>query len=1100
MRSFIPILILAVLLVSCSGNTESPIFELMPPSQTKIDFINQLTETDENNIIEYLYFNNGAGVVAGDINNDSLTDLYFISNQGFNKLYLNKGNLVFEDITEKAGVTGTGNWKTGVTMADVNGDNQLDIYVCQVGKYKSLTGKNQLFINKGNNTFKDEAAEYGLDFSGLSTQAAFFDFDLDGDLDMYLVNHSIHTIRSYGDTLLRLNTDSVAGDRLYRNDEVNGKRFFTDVASQSGIYNSQIGYGLGVHISDINNDGFPDIFISNDFHENDYLYINNGNGTFTERIKDFFAHTSRSSMGNDIGDINNDGLQDVLVLDMLPEDDKIRMVSGGEDDYDLHEIRRSFGYFEQFTRNTLQLNMGNGKFSEIGRLAGIFSTDWSWSPLICDLDNDGWKDIFITTGIYRRANDLEYINFLTGGDRFNPKKDNRKLSDSMLYSRMPLQKDVSFLFRNNQDLTFSNMSATWGISREAYSNGSTYADLDNDGDLELIVNNINDHAFIYKNNSSESKSNHFLTVNLKGDGLNSRGTGARVVVFYNDLKQVAEQSPTRGFESATCYKLNFGLGKVEIIDSLIVAWPGNRGEILYNIKTNMVLNLDIRNSKPATTRIQANNSGFLFSETIIPGLEFTHKEDSFNIFMREVLAPHSLTAEGPALATGDINGDKRADIFCGGAKGQESLIFTQLSDGSFSSSTIPTLSKELTADMTDAVFFDADRDGDNDLYIVRGGNELATGNKNLYDILLLNEGKGTFTKKVLSEVSHNGSCVRPCDFDNDNDIDLFVGSRSFTGAYGWPANQFLLENDGKGNFKDVTKTRAGLLINGGMVSDAAWFDYDSDGDFDLALSGEWMNITLLENTKGLFRDITSDASLDKTSGWWYSLKAADVNKDGIMDLIAGNVGLNTILNPSEKEPVEMYLTDFDNNGSLEQIICRNRNGKSYPIANFDEMAVQLAQIKKNYPSIYDFGGKSPQEIFGKKEIEESVKKVARTFESTIFINMGNGEFEKVKLPLQAQFSPVRDIMVDDYNNDGILDVVMVGNDYQVRPTYGRYDAGFGTTLLGKAGQSYNYLSPSSCGFFVNGDSRKAIQLLIKGEKHIVVAVNSGSLKVFKVLN
>ncbi|MFN8258847.1 MAG: VCBS repeat-containing protein [Bacteroidales bacterium] len=1089
-------LILFILLIcSCHSGEESTLFELLPSDRTNIDFENSLIETETINMIEYLYFNNGGGVAVGDINNDGLEDLYFTANQGSNKLYLNKGNMVFEDITEKAGVAGSGSWKTGVTMEDINGDGLLDIYICQVGKYKNLSGRNQLFINKGDLTFKEEAKQYGLDFCGFSTQAAFFDYDLDGDLDMYLLNHSVHAPRNYGDTSLRRNVDNLSGHKLYRNDELNGNRHFKDVTLDSKIYSNHIAYGLGVKISDINNDGYPDLFISNDFNENDYLYINNKNGTFSEQISEYFAHTSKSSMGNDIGDFNNDGLQDVLVLDMLPQNDEVRMISGGEDEYDLHAIRKDFGYYYQFTRNTLQLNMGNNVFSEIGRLAGIFSTDWSWSPLFCDLDNDGWKDIFITSGIYRRANDLEYLNFLTGGNRNSPKRDNSRMSDSMIYSRMPLNTNNCYFFKNMRDYSFADVTSKWGLQQQAFSNGSAYADLDNDGDLDLIVNNINSQAFILKNKSSEKKLNHFLIIKLEGDSLNKKGTGTKITIYYGKSQQVLEQFPTKGFESSSSEKLIFGLGQTKMIDSIRTEWPGGKVEVIKNVRANSILTISIKNSKKEEKNILVQQNTQLFNEVKIPGFQFVHKEDPFNVFMREPLAMRSLTSDGPALAVADVNEDKLDDIFCGGAKGQEPQLFLQQKNGTFKSERIPCISDDLSMDAIDAAFFDADGDGDNDLYIARGGNQFGPSNT-LCDFLLINT-NGTFSKRELPLISHNGSCVRPCDFDKDNDLDLFVGSSSYSGAYGWPAEQFLLLNDGKGYFTISTNERMPSIKNGALVSDAAWFDYDTDGDSDLALAGDWMPITILENNKGFFRDISEQVFSSETSGWWYSIKAADINEDGKTDLIAGNVGLNTIFKPSEKEPVVMYLSDFNNNGTLDQIICRTRNGKEFPMASFDEIATQYPSLKTKFKNIQDYGGKMPEEIFGKEEIESAIKKKALEFESCVYLNSASGKFSEMKLPVEAQFSPIRALLVHDFNNDNHLDLIMAGNDYQVRPTYGRYDALYGATFIGKSEIGFEYLPFSKSGFFVKGDARKIVPIRIKGNSYLLVAVNNSEVKVFK---
>jgi hypothetical protein len=647
--------------------------------------------------------------------------LYFTSNQGANKLYLNKVNLKFEDITEAAGVAGTGSWKTGVTMADVNADGLLDIYVCQVGKYKSLTGKNQLFINQGNLTFKDQAAEYGLDFQCFSTQVAFFDYDMDGDLDMYLLNHSVHTSRSYGDVSLRYDRDSLAGDRLCRNDEINGKRFFTDVTREAGIYSSQIGYGLGINVSDINNDGYPDIYISNDFHENDYLYINNGNGTFSEKLTESMEHTSRSSMGNDVGDINNDGLLDVMVLDMLPEDQKTWQLSGSEDDMELFDLKLKYGYHYQFVRNTLQLNLGNGHFSEIGRLAGVSATDWSWSPLLCDVNNDGWKDIFITNGIFRRANDLDYVKYLTGGNRFNSSKDNSKVPDKELYEKMPLNPNTSYLYKNNQDLTFSNKASEWGISKKSFSNGSTYADLDNDGDLDLIVNNINEEAFIYRNNSEKQNNNHFLSVTLNGSKLNQKAIGTKVTLYSGGMQQTAEQFPVKGFLSSTSEVLHFGLDSIKNIDSLIVRWPDLSEQRIINVQANQRIAFDIRNENLKNLTAQTNSPKIkTFEEVLVEGLYFRHQEDGYSDFQRERIIPHSLSNEGPALAVGDVNNDGLDDLFVGGATNQSAMLFIQQKQGNFKQYKFP---DDVFTDDVDATFFDADGDGDLDLYVVHGRRE-----------------------------------------------------------------------------------------------------------------------------------------------------------------------------------------------------------------------------------------------------------------------------------------------------------------------------------------------------------------------------------------
>jgi enediyne biosynthesis protein E4 len=1097
-------LIMLLLIFSCSPVKEekNELFLLMSPDTTNIDFVNQLTENEQFNIIQYLYFNNGAGVAAGDINNDGLVDLYFTSNQNPNKLYLNKGDLKFEDITDEAGVAGNGDWKTGVSMADVNGDGFLDIYVCQVGNYKVVHGKNQLFINQGNLTFKDEASEYGLDFQGFSTQAAFFDYDLDGDLDMYLLNHSVHTSRSYGAVTLRLDNDSLAGDRLYRNDEVGGIRFFHDVTRQAGIYNSQIGYGLGVNISDINNDGWPDIYISNDFHEDDYLYFNNGNGTFSDRFKESMQHTTRSSMGNDVGDINNDGLLDVMVLDMLPEEQKIRKQSGGEDDYELYLLKLEYGYGYQFVRNNLQLNMGEGVFSEIGRLSGIFATDWSWSPLLCDVDNDGLKDIFISNGIYRRANDLDYVKFLTENDFFSL-EENKDTPDSVLYEKMPLYPYFNYIYRNNGDLTFTNMAKEWGFNTRSYSNGSAYADLDNDGDLDLITNNINEHAYIYRNNASDQQVNHFLSVTLKGKGLNTHGIGTRVTLYCMGQMQVAEQFPVRGFMSASTGDLHFGLGQARVVDSVLVRWPDLSEQTIKDVPADKVITLEIKNARKTERQNTKEIENIrLFSQAQLPGLEYRHLDELSPIPKREQLIPHSLTMEGPALTITDFNSDGLEDVFAGGAKGQSSVLFFQQNDGSFNPSAAPAFIKDLYSEDVDAETFDADGDSDPDLYIVRGGSEVSIGNSLLEDRLLINDGKGGFKeseKGSLPFTANNGSCVRPCDFDGDGDIDLFVGSRSVPGAYGLSPNQLLLENDGLGHFTDVTDDRMKKLKKIGMVTDACWSDFDQDGDKDLIVVGEWMKVCILLNDKGFFTDATRRAGLDETSGWWNCVSAADVDGDGDQDLIGGNLGLNSMLKASPEEPVEMYVNDFDDNGSLDQVICSYQDGISYPVASLDELISQMPGFNKKYASYLEFGGKTAKDIFGKTTLTRSILKSSVLFESCLFINNGDGTFKISRLPMLAQISPVRDILVHDFNDDGRMDLVLVGNNYSARPSLGRYDASYGLCLLGDTGYIYKSLMPGVSGLKIQGDARRILPIDVLGKHYLVAAVNNGDLQIVRYM-
>ncbi len=1100
MRKALYILLVLSLTLACQRKDGNTLFTSLRPSSTGIDFENRLTETEAFNIIEYLYFNNGAGVAAGDINNDGLVDLYFSANQHGNSLYLNKGNLKFEDITEQAGVEGRGDWSTGVTMADVNGDGLLDIHVCNVGDYKDLTGHNQLFINQGNLTFKEESAAYGLDFTGFSTQAAFFDYDLDGDLDMYLLNHSVHSSRTYGMSDLRNEEDLRAGDRLYRNDATANGRTFKEVGAEAGIYNSHIGYGLGVNTSDINNDGYPDIYISNDFHENDYLYINKGDGTFSELLTEMIAHTSRSSMGNDVADINNDGLADIMVLDMLPDKQQILKQSGTEDELELFRMKLNAGYAHQYVHNTLQLNLGDGKFSEIARLAGIHSTDWSWSALLCDLNNDGWKDLFVTSGIYRRPNDLDYVKFLTGGNRYNPTKNNDSVSNRALYEKMPLQPDINHIFQNNGDLSFTSMGASWGFDTPGYSNGSTYADLDNDGDLELIVNNINSPASIYRNNSEIHFDRHFLKLELKGSELNQNGIGARVSIYSGGKQQMVQHHATRGFMSSTADQLHFGLGSDTLVDSLVVLWPGLLEQKVFNVSADQTFVLDISRASPAVTPGEAKSKITIFSRTSVPGLEFRHRENDWEDIDREALIPANLSAEGPALAIGDVNGDGLEDVFVGGATDQVSQLFVQLPNGSFSALAQPALLSDRYTEDVDAAFFDADGDGDQDLYLVRGGSEEFTGSPILADRLLLNDGKGHFERSPPGSIPllmQNGACVRPADFDGDGDMDLFLGTRSIPGAYGISPEQFILENDGSGRFSPLAPERLGTLHKAGMVTDACWFDHDQDGDLDLVVVGTWMNVSIFTNDLGTFTDATAAAGLAETSGWWNCIKSVDLDMDGDMDLVGGNHGLNSMLKASVQEPVELWLNDFDNNGIPDPILCTYQDGNSYPVASFDELKRQIIGVEQIYPSYADFGGQTVAEMIGEDLLAKSLLKRAVQFESAIFVNKGDGTFETRPLPIEAQFSPIRDILVGDFDKDGIPDLLLAGNNYSTRPSLGRQDASFGWLMLGNESLEYESLWPAKSGFSVTGDMRKMHLIEIEGEAFLICLPNNGTIRIFK---
>ncbi|WP_276374916.1 VCBS repeat-containing protein [Chryseolinea sp. H1M3-3] len=1091
--------LLAIGLQSCQNNQKrNQLFYKVPVSQTNVNFENTLKDSDDFNIIEYLYFYNGGGVALGDINNDGLADIYFSSNQQSNKLYLNKGKFAFEDITSKAGVSGIGNWKTGVTMADVNGDGFLDIFVCGVGNYKQFNGRNQLFINNGNLTFSEKTDEYGLTFRGFSTQGSFFDYDNDGDLDLYLVNHSVHTRRSYGNATLRFQSDSLAGDKLYRNELIpTGKTYFNDVTSEAGILNSQIGYGLAVGISDLNLDGYLDIYVSNDFNENDYLYINQRNGTFTQELEKAIPHSSRFSMGNDIADINNDGLMDIVTLDMLPKNEKVIKTTAGEDPYEIYEFKLQHGYHYQFARNTLQLNRGcddtnNLMFSDVASLAGIEATDWSWAPLLADFDNDGYKDLFVANGIVGRPNDLDYINFIVRDSS------QRYLSDQQLVEQMPSGKVPNVFFRNQGNLSFQDVSVSWIGSEPSLSNGASYADLDNDGDLDLVVNNINEKAFLYRNDLGQKDFN-FLKIKFEGNGANRFGIGAKVLVFTGNKKIIHEQIPSRGWLSSVDYTMHIGLGN-EKVDSISIRWTDNKTQTLKTIQPRETIT--VKQSDAFVQHQKVREAGH---QLLHEGIEhlFTHKENNFTAFNTERLIPHTLTTQGPKIAVGDVNGDKVDDFFVCGAARQPSAIFIQNKNGDFVQSVQPIIESDSLAEDVDATFADVDGNETLDLIVVGGGQEFKGRSKNLLARLYLNDGHGKFVRaeENLPDIFVNASCVEPGDVDNDGDIDLFIGGRVISGTYGVDPPSVLLINNGRGIFQEETSRLVQHENNTttlGMVTDAVWQDVNNDARTDLVVVGEWMPITvMIQDESGFFKNKTKAYGLEQTNGWWNTISAHDFDKDGNVDFVVGNLGHNSRLKATINEPVSIFIGDIDNNNSLDHILTYYNQGERYPITSRDQLVKQIPSLRRKFLKYDAYKNVKLEDILDQNSQKKFSRKDAYTFSSVYVQNTGKDKFLIRQLPIEAQMFPIFSFNVDDLNDDGNADILMVGNLDAVQPDFGRYDAGYGLVIMGDGKHGFKSLEAQQSGFVVKGQGRD-IKVLkdYKNKKRFAVSRNNASIKVF----
>ena len=1096
------ILLIFLLMGSCdtgqSDYVQTPLFSLLDEKQTHIDFVNQVEYTEEYNTYTYRNFYNGAGVGLGDFNNDGLPDIYFCGNIVDNKLYINKGNFVFEDVTEQAGVACPDVWSTGVSIADINGDGWLDIYVCKSGAPGGTHRHNELFINNGDLTFSEKAAEYGIADLGLSTHASFFDYDRDGDLDCYLLNNSFQSVTEFdikpGQRQVR---DTLGANKLYRNE----CGHFTDISEEAGIYGSKIGFGLGVSVGDVNRDGWMDIYVSNDFFERDYIYINNRDGTFTESLEKQLGEISLGAMGSDMADINNDAYPEIFATEMTAEGNARLKTKVLFENWDRYQKKLKNGYYHQFGRNVLQLNNRNDSFSEIGRLSGVSTTDWSWGALIMDLDNDGWKDIFVANGIFKDLLDRDYLDFYSNPSAMRSIIKSEENAILKIIDKIPSVRVPNYAFHNNGDLTFTNLSGFWGLGTASHSNGAAYGDLDNDGDLDLVVNNVNMPSFVYRNETRGKPETNFLVVNLKGDGKNTAAIGTGLTLYYSGMLNYQEQVPMRGFKSCVDNRLHFGLGASQDIDSLVVNWPDGKCTVLNNVAVNQFLVLDQKDAIYRSLHIPEKQPSSVFQKLDqIKGLEFTHRENDFVDFKRDRLIFQMLSNEGPHMAVGDVNGDQRDDMYVCGAKDNPGVLFVQDGQAHFKKTNSTLFEADRISEDTDCAFFDADGDGDLDLYVTSGGNEFPVSSSALLDRLYINNGRGRFSKsqQMLPVARYeSSSCVQPADFDNDGDMDLFVGIRLHPFLYGVPVNGYLLENDAHGNFLNVSEKRVPGLKEIGMITDMTWADVDNDADLDMVVVGDWMPVKIFINDNGIFTDESERFGLSNTEGWWHVIIAKDLNGDGNVDFVLGNHGLNSRFKGSAKQPVTMYVNDFDLNGSVEQIICAYNGDKSYPVVMKGDLVKQIPALEKRYGMFEDYKEQTIEDIFSNEVLQQAVKLNARVLESCVMINTGLGSFHLNPLPVEAQFSPVYAIMADDMDNDGVCDIVIGGNQYRAKPETGIYDASYGLYLKGNTDRTWQSVSPLISGFFTKGEMRDLKLLNINGSRIIAVARNNDELQFYK---